>query len=499
MSRFRQLSLLLVFFGWLTVLPRVAEGGGKPSLGKNQKDPVPHADIQARDPDGMTPLHWAAHRGDGAATDLLIKAGADVNATNRYGITPLALGCEHGEARVVRSLLRAGALPNARQRGGETPLMIAARTGKPGSVEALLEHGADINAQEARGQTALMWAAAEGHVEVVQILIKAGADFQKTLDGGFTALLFAIREGQSDVVDILLRAGADVNQAIQPKRRAGRGPQAGFTPLLMAVENGHFEMALKLVQAGADPNDQRAGYAALHNLTWVRKPDHGEDESGMPPPRGSGGVSSLEFARRMVALGADINLRIKKASGGLGVLNRTGATPFLLAAKTADLPLLKLFRELGADPSLTTAEGVTPLIAAAGLGTLAAGEVAGTEDEVLEVVEWLLKEGAEVNATDKNGETAMHAAAYKNLPKVVDFLARHGAKIEVWNQPNRHGWTPLLIAEGFRPGNFKPSFETIAAIHAAMRASGITPPPPTSPEGINNSDFGPRERKYFGP
>ncbi|MGZ8919443.1 MAG: ankyrin repeat domain-containing protein, partial [Limisphaerales bacterium] len=236
---------------------------------------------------------------------------------------------------------------------------------------------------------------------------------------------------------------------------------------------------------------------ALHNISWVRKPDHGEGEDGMPPPAGSGSIDSLEFVREIVKLGADMNAKIPKASGGLGVLNRTGATPFLMAAKTADLPLLKLLYELGADPTIATRDGVTPLIAAAGLGTLAAGEVAGTEEEVVETLEWLVKIGADVNAVDNSGETAMHAAAYKNLPKAVEFLAANGAKIEIWNQKDKHGWTPLLIAEGFRPGNFKPSFETIAAIHKVMLAAGVTPPPPTSAEGVNNSDFGPRERRYI--
>ena len=406
------------------------------------------------------------------------------------------LACQNGNSAMVEMLLAAGADANARQRGGETVLMTAARTGNIESVKALVAGGADVNAKERRGQTAVMWAAAEGHAHVVEFLIQSAADFRTPLDGGFTPLFFAIREGRAEVVKVLLKAGADVNEAMQPKRRAGRGPQTGMTPLLMAVENGHFELALELVKAGADPNDQRGGYAALHAITWVRKPDHGEDEDGMPPPAGSGKIDSLQFVRELVALGADINVRITKAPGGLGVLNRTGATPFLLAAKTADIALLKQLKALNADPSITTSDGVTPLIAAAGLGTLAAGEVAGTEEEVLEVLEWLVTLGADVNAVDKNGETAMHAAAYKNLPKVIEFLAAHGAKIELWNQKNKYGWTPLLIAEGFRPGNFKPSFETIAAIHKTMRAAGISPPDPTSAHNVNNSDFAPRERKY---
>ena len=91
-------------------------------------------------------------------------------------------------------------------------------------------------------------------------------------------------------------------------------------------------------------------------------------------------------------------------------------------------------------------------------------EVAGTEPEVLEAAQLLLDLGADVNAVDANGETAMHGAAYKNLPKVVQFLADKGAKIDIWNRKNKYGWTPLMIAEGHRPGNFKPSAETVAAL-----------------------------------
>jgi uncharacterized protein len=455
-------------------------------------------DVNAPRIDGMTALHWAVQKNDTETAKLLLKAGAEAKATNRYGITPLSLACQNGNGAIVEMLLSAGADANASQRGGETVLMTAARTGKLEPVKALLKSGADVNAKERRGQTAIMWAAAEGHAEVVDLLIKSGADFRTPLDGGFTPLFFALREGRAEAAKVLLKAGVDVNEAMQPKRKAGRGPQSGMTPLLMAVENGHFELAIDLVKAGADPNDQRAGYTALHNITWVRKPNHGEDEDGLPPPAGSGKIDSLQFVRQIVALGADINPRIAKANGGRGVLNRAGATPFLLAAHTADIALLKVFKELGADPSIMTNDGVTPLIAAAGLGTLAAGEVAGTEEEVVEVMEWLVKLGADVNAVDKNGETAMHAAAYKNLPLAVEFLANHGAKIEVWNKKDKYGWTPLLIAEGFRPGNFKPSFETIAAIHKVMLASGVTPPALTKAEGVNNSDFGPPEKKYIG-
>src|SRR5205814_2063924 len=133
----------------------------------------------------------------------------------------------------------------------------------------------------------------------------------------------------------------------------------------------------------------------------------------------------------------------------------------------------------GADPLIPNKDDCTALMAAAGIGTLAPDEEAGTEEECLAAAQYLLGLGAEVNTVDHNGETAMHGAAYKSLPKMVQFLADKGAKIDVWNRKDKYGWTPLMIAEGFRPGNFKPSAETVEAIHRVMRAAGVTPPPPT--------------------
>ena len=443
------------------------------------------AEVNDGQPDGMTALHWTVYYDETQVAEILLKAGADAKAANRYGVTPLSLACTNGNSQIVELLLEAGADPNTTLRGGETALLTAARTGKIGVVRALLSRGADVNAKERKGQTALMWAAAEGHADVVQALIDAGADFRKPLPSGFTPLMFAAREGRTPVAKVLLQAGADVNEALKPQRTPARAARPGTSPLILAIENGHFELALQLVQAGADPNDERSGFAPLHTISWVRKPNRGDGEDGDPAPRGSGNVGSLEFVRELVQRGADVNLRLKNGVSGRGILSRKGATPFLLAAATADVPLMRLLVELGADPLVPNAQGATPLMAAAGLGCRAPGEEAGTEEEALEAVALAIELGGNVNSVDDNGETAMHGAAYKSLPKVVQFLSDRGAKIEIWNRKNKYGWTPLLIAEGFRVGNFKPSAETIAAIHQVMLAAGVTPPPPTkrSPDG----------------
>ena len=437
------------------------------------------ADVNAPQADGMTALHWAAYLDDRETAELLLRAGAKVTAANRYGVTPLTLACTNGNGALVEALLQTGADPNTTLPGGETALMTAARVGAIEPVKSLLSRGARVDARdERRGQTALMWAAAEGHAGVVETLIEVGADFRLRLASGFTPLLFAVREGHIPVVRTLLKAGADVNGPVpmEGSRRGygGRTPPAGASPLLIAVINGHFELAAALLDAGANPNADLPGYTVLHAITRVRQPGIGDNDPG---PEGSGSVSSIELVRKMVAHGANVNARMtRRANLNNNRFNEIGATPFMLAALTADAELMRTLASLGADPHVKNVDNSTALMAAAGLGTRSPGEDAGSESEVMEAVRVALELGADLDAVDNNGETAMHAAAYKNLPNVVKFLASKGAKITVWNKDNKFGWTPLAIAVGYRFGNFKPSAPTEAMLREVMIANGVTPP-----------------------
>ena len=441
------------------------------------------ADVDQAEPDGSTPLHWAAWNADVEAVRLLLEAGAVANTGNRYGVRPLSLACVSGSPGVVAALLDAGANPNTTLTEGETALMTAARSGNVEVVELLLDAGAHVNAQEHwKGQTALMWAAAEGHAAVVPALVRYGADVGARSKRGFTALLFAAREGRTDVVRTLLEAGADLDEqiSINSTLTAGgverrRASDAGLNAFLLAAGSAHFELAAYLLDRGADPDAAPRGWTALHQLTWVRKA--GIAGSNNPAPRGSGDVTSLDFARKLIAHGADVNARVTtRPPAGITSLNFIGGTPFLLAARTGDAEYMRLLAGLGADPFLTNEDGSTALMVAAGLGTSSPGEDPGTEAEVLEAVQVALGLGIDIDAVDANGETAMHGAAYKHLPKVVTLLAEAGADVEVWNRANRRGATPLGIAVGMHRGmNLLSSPATADAVRDALRAVGVTP------------------------
>ncbi len=443
------------------------------------------ADVYADEADGTTPLHWAAYRSDLEIVELLLGAGASAIAANRYGVQPISLAAVAGNAAIIELLLAAGADPNTVQGEGETVLMTAARTGKVEAVEVLLEHGAYVNAIEQwRGQTALMWAAAEGHVGVIPMLLDHDADLHARSLTGYSALLFAAREGQIDVVEALLDAGADLNESLPVGQArqdaAGSSAEAaptGINVFLIAAANAHYELAAVLLDRGVDPNAAPRGWTALHQLTWVRKA--GIAGSNNPSPAGSGNMTSFDFARKLVAHGADVNALVtQRPPAGITRLNSNGGTAFLLAARTADAEFMRLLVELGADPLLANADNSTPLMVAAGLGTASPGEDPGTEPEVREAVALALELGGDLNAVDDNGETVMHGAAYKHFPSVVTLLAEAGADIDVWNQENERGWTPLDIVEGgIHIGmNILSSPPTAAAIREVLAQAGVEPP-----------------------
>ncbi|OFW26883.1 MAG: hypothetical protein A3H97_21780 [Acidobacteria bacterium RIFCSPLOWO2_02_FULL_65_29] len=438
-------------------------------------------DVNAPEVDGTTPLHWAVRDDRLDLAELLIRAGANATKANRYGVRPLSLACVNGSAEMIGLLLAAGADPSLAEVKGETPLMVAARAGRVPAAKLLVDRGAEVNAVESwRGQTALMWAAAEGHAEVVDLLLSRGADPGARSNGGFTALLFAAREGRIDAVRTLLDRGASLNESLRAEasRTAGgvavpaEQPEAGLDAFLLAVGNAHYELAAMLLDRGADPNVAPRGWTALHQLSWVRKT--GIAGSNNPPPEGSGRMTSVEFVRKLVASGADVNARVtKRPPAGVTRLNMVGGTPFLLAARTADVEYMGLLAELGADPLAANMDDTTPLMVAAGIGTYAPGEDPGTESEVLDAVKLALKLGADPNASDKNGETAMHGAASKHVPLVVRFLADAGATVEIYNRKNKEGFTPLEITQGIqRSMSIIRSAATEAAIREVMGRAG---------------------------
>jgi uncharacterized protein len=453
------------------------------------------ADVNAPQGDGATALHWAAYFEDAETTALLIRAGARVSTPNHYGVTPLALASENGNAAVMEQLLKAGADPNGTVRSGESELMLAARTGRVDAVKALLSAGADVNAKETwNGQTALMWAAAAGHGPVVEALLDAGADVHARSNAGTTPLLFAVRKGDLRAVQAMLEAGADVNE---------KRPDLA-TPLLVAIINGHEGLVDLLLDKGADPNAEGGtteltvqGSRAEPIQIELNTPPHreqlrevasegdnGKNNSWGKPLQAAVHVANwhtsdqfiavdidrLRVIKSLLARGADVNGRNTdmepRWSGARYRRRLVGATAFLFAAKAADVQVMRLLLAQGADPTINTGINITPLMAAAGIAW-ASNQDRASEEQVLDAVKLLVEEvGADVNAVDDVGETAMHAAAYRGANSVVQYLYDKGAKLDVVALDGR---TPLIIADGVEYGN---SFAAQPQTAALLRKLG---------------------------
>ena len=422
----------------------------------------------AAEADGTTALHWAVRQDDLELVDRLLKTGADPKVANRYGITPLHLAAINGSAGAIERLLKAGADPNEVGADGETPLMTVAHGGHVDAAKVLFAHGASIDAREQwHGQTALMWAAAQGHAPMLRELIAHGADVnahssvdewerQITAEprdkwlppGGLTPLLFAAREGCLDCLPVLEEAGADFN-ATTPN---------GISATILALINGHYDVAGALVEAGTDPNlldyvGRGALYAAIDFNTMP--------SSNRPAPNViEQKLTALDVARMLLERGADPNARLEKQSPYRAKLDRgddmmlgAGTTPFLRAAKAGDLPAMRLLLEHGADPTLgPTRSGITPLMAAAGVGTSEADTTGRykTQAQAIEAIQLLLDRGADVNAVATDGRTAVHGAALQGYDDVIRYLAAHGADLQA---KDKKGFTPLDTALG-RAGGF---------------------------------------------
>ncbi len=425
------------------------------------------ADINAPEADGTTPLHWAVRADDLAKVNKLLAAGADAKAANRYGVTALYLACQNANPAIIERLLKAGADPNSVSTEGETALMTVARTGVVEAAKVLLDHGAKVDAREEwHGQTALMWAVDEKHPAMVKELIAHGADVNAVSNinkwerqvtseprdkwlplGGLTPLLFAARQGCVECAKVLLEGGAKIDTA----------DPSGISPVLLAIINGHYDVAGFLLNKGADPNlaDDTGRTALFSAVDFNTMP-----ADNRPAPKViDNQMSSLELIALLLDKGANVNAQLKKQQPYRAKLDRgddtmltTGTTPLLRAAKAADIPAMRLLLAKGADPKLATRAGITPLMAAAGLGSKeedATGRFK-TEAEAIEAIQLCLDAGVDINAANGQGQTALHAAALKGYDQVVQFLADHGANLSA---KDKQGKTPLDAALGLAGGS----------------------------------------------
>ncbi|MBV9503715.1 MAG: ankyrin repeat domain-containing protein [Acidobacteriia bacterium] len=425
--------------------------------------------------DGTPPLVWAAHTNDVKTAESLIRAGADVKQASPFGATPLSEAAQNGNAALIEMLLSAGANANAVTGEGEAALHAASKSGNAEAVHVLLAHGAKVDARETwRGQTALMWAAAANRAAVVRLLLESGADpnARSTMwppeaikrpkngnvvsdrpKGGLTPLLYAAREGALQSAQALLKAGADPNLA-EPD---------GITPLITALMNAHYDVAALLLDAGADSNlADRYGRAPLYTAIDMHTL---EASVTRPAPHENDRLTALDVAGMLLARGANANARLAEPLPGRGLSDdpdavlRDGTTPFLRAARTGDLAAMRLLLEHGADPAITTANGTTALLIAAGLGWRY-GLTQLPESTAIETVQLCLDLKADINQANERGETALHAAAERGGERLIEFLAAHGARLDA---KDKNGRTPLDVAAG-NSGLGNPAYPSTMAL-----------------------------------
>jgi ankyrin repeat protein len=430
-------------------------------------------------PDGTTPLHWAVRADDLQKVESLIRAGASAKAADRYGTTPLYLAAVNGNAAIMRKLLDAGADPNGVDSTGETILMTAARTGTAETLKLLLDRGADVNAVDPEfQQTALMLAVRENHPDAVKVLIDRGANLnaatrvgqtpafrppckgtgcgsegvginrggipdrgaRAAISGGMTPLLYAARDGRLEEARLLVAAGADVKLA---------DPNA-IQPLLMSVLNDHLDVARFLLDHSANVNGEDFwGRTPLWAAVDLRNMDldHGIDKGVDREP-------VFDFVKLLLDRGANVNGRTKEyhpgrrwlySLGDVSWVDMTGQTAFLRAALSGDTKVMRLLLEREADPNISTLAGTTPLMAAAGVNWTVAQTYTVSKEALLEAIQISLDHGADVNAVNSMGVSAVMGAANRGSDEIIKFLVEKGARLNVKDASGR---TPITWAEG---------------------------------------------------
>jgi ankyrin repeat protein len=419
-------------------------------------------DVKARSADGTTALHWAVYNDDVDLVDRLIRAKADVSGANDYGSTPMMQAATVADPVILKALLKAGADVESPNPEGQTALMVVARTGNLEAAKLLLSHGAKVNAKEQwGGQSALMWAAAQHQPEMAKLLIDHGAsvndrgavrDWQRRVTaegrpknmnhGGFTPLLYAAREGCIECAKYLLKGKADINLP----------DPDGTTPLILALMNMRFDLAAFLISAGADVNKwDFYGNTPLYVAVDMNDLPRG----GRPDLPSADNTTGLQVAEMLLKKGANLNAQLKLRPqyrngvfdrGGDQVLS-TGATPLLLAAKIGDADAMRLLLKYKPLIDLPTATGVTPLMAAAGMGH-SFNPTRGrfkTDAQAAESVRLLQEAGASVNGASKDGMTALHSAAEHGWNDTLKLLVADGADLQ---PKNGKGLTPIDYAAG---------------------------------------------------
>jgi serine/threonine-protein phosphatase 6 regulatory ankyrin repeat subunit B len=473
-------------------------------------------DVDAAQGDDTTALHWAVYKLDVPLVQRLLESGANAAAANRYGSTPLSEAVKAAHAGLVEMLLEAGADPESPNGDGQTALMLAARAGSLDIARLLVEHGAAVDAREAwRGQTALMWAAEGRFAALVRFLIDQGADVgvrglvndwgaqitsepraQYRPTGGLTALLYAARSGCIDCIDAILAAGEDID----------RPTPDGVTALMLAIDNFEFDAAVHLLDAGANPHyadwwGRTALYIAVDMNTYVPRTLLGGlgGEDTTPGATLSSQTSGLDIVQRLLAAGVAVDTQLNMHRVGRGGnsqrftddLLTTGATPLLRAAITHDHDSMRLLLEHGAHVDLPNVMGVTPLMAAAGIGVRDINFGSNRsprfdsdpliEARVIESLEMLLAAGADINArvtdlhsrtariarinqmTDREGQTALFSPAGRGWMRVTQFMIEHGAEVDVVDKLGR---SPLDAALG-RLASGAAAHEAVAELLAA--------------------------------